>query len=106
LAEIRALAERLQPLLAAILSDAFTVNVVACASQIGSGALPLDTLPSAGLGISARNSGGLERLAAAFRALPCPVIGRIEDGMLILDLRCLNDEARFHAAIVALGPAS
>ncbi len=34
-------------------------------------------------------------LAAAFRALPIPVIGRIGEGELILDLRCLDDETAF-----------
>ncbi|HBZ3068571.1 TPA: L-seryl-tRNA(Sec) selenium transferase, partial [Klebsiella pneumoniae] len=37
----------------------------------------------------------LEALAARWRALPCPVIGRIYDGRLWLDLRCLEDETRF-----------
>ena len=32
-------------------------------------------------------------LAAAFRGLPIPVIGRISDGTLCFDLRCLDDEA-------------
>ena len=68
-------------------------------SQIGSGALPLETLPSAGLAIapSAAKAAApaLEALAAAFRSLPIPVIGRIKDGALIFDLRCLDDEAGF-----------
>ena len=34
-------------------------------------------------------------LARRFRELPIPVIGRIHDGVLIFDLRCLEDEAAF-----------
>jgi L-seryl-tRNA(Ser) seleniumtransferase len=34
-------------------------------------------------------------LAAAFRELPVPVIGRIEDQAFILDMRCLEDEQGF-----------
>ncbi|MGR8921482.1 MAG: L-seryl-tRNA(Sec) selenium transferase, partial [Gammaproteobacteria bacterium] len=43
-----------------------------------------------------------ERLAAAFRALPVPVVGRIADGALVLDLRCLDDEAGFTAQLAEL----
>jgi L-seryl-tRNA(Ser) seleniumtransferase len=42
-----------------------------------------------------RASAALARLAAAFRALPIPAIGRIEDGCLRFDLRCLEDESAF-----------
>jgi L-seryl-tRNA(Ser) seleniumtransferase len=34
----------------------------------------------------------LEELAARLRAMPVPVIGRIADGRLWLDLRCLEPE--------------
>ncbi|HCA0808713.1 TPA: L-seryl-tRNA(Sec) selenium transferase, partial [Raoultella ornithinolytica] len=37
----------------------------------------------------------LEALAARWRGLTIPVIGRIYDGRLWLDLRCLEDEPRF-----------
>ncbi len=37
----------------------------------------------------------LERIARAFRELPIPVLGRIQSGALIFDLRCLEDEAAF-----------
>jgi L-seryl-tRNA(Ser) seleniumtransferase len=94
LAEIEAQAQRVLPTLSAALGDGFTVAMCACASQIGSGALPLDTIPSAGLVIRAQAGGrALLRLAAALRGLSRPVIGRIEDGGLTLDLRCLTDEA-------------
>ena len=33
------------------------------------------------------------------RALPKPVIGRVHDGALTLDLRCLDDEAGFVAQL-------
>jgi len=70
--------------------NAFIVDVDDCLSQIGSGALPLDTLASAALVIRSRGSQReLEQLASALRVLPRPVIGRIADGALRLDLRCL-----------------
>ena len=94
--EIRRLAERLQPDLAAHYAD-FAVSVAACQSQIGSGSLPVDRLPSAALTFTPHDGRGsrLEALAARWRRLPCPVIGRIYDGRLWLDLRCLEDETRF-----------
>jgi L-seryl-tRNA(Ser) seleniumtransferase len=46
-------------------------------------------------GADRKGGGALARLAAAFRALPIPVIGRLENGRLKLDLRCLEDEAAF-----------
>jgi L-seryl-tRNA(Ser) seleniumtransferase len=103
---IKAMAQRLLPIVAGKLGDPFTVEVVACASQIGSGALPLETVPSAGLAIRPRAARGpgraLERLGAALRRLPVPVIGRVENGAQILDLRCLEDEAAFAANFVEL----
>jgi L-seryl-tRNA(Ser) seleniumtransferase len=105
--DIAALAQRLCPVLAAQLGDAASVEVTACDSQIGSGALPTQRIASAGLAIKPtqqrRGAGtALNRLAAALRALPTPVIGRIQDGRLILDLRCLEDEAAFVAQLAKL----
>ncbi|MGC0094394.1 L-seryl-tRNA(Sec) selenium transferase, partial [Enterobacter asburiae] len=37
----------------------------------------------------------LEALSSRWRGLPAPVIGRIYDGRMWLDLRCLEDEERF-----------
>jgi len=34
----------------------------------------------------------VEALSRAFRALPVPMIGRVHDGVLYFDLRCLDDE--------------
>jgi L-seryl-tRNA(Ser) seleniumtransferase len=97
--EMTALASRLLDAVAAAAGKAYSARIIECASQIGSGALPLETLPSAGIAIApaARNGAGrhLEGLASAFRQLPIPVIGRIREGALILDLRCLDDELAF-----------
>jgi len=63
-------------------------------------------LASAGISVRPRSGGGaLDRLAAALRALPRPVIGRIEDGRLVLDLRCLRDDEAFIAGLAALDVA-
>ncbi|MGO4402806.1 L-seryl-tRNA(Sec) selenium transferase [Bosea sp. RAF48] len=104
-AELRAVAERLQAKVADRLGSDWTVEAIDCASQIGSGALPLETLPSAGLAIrpaGKATGSAIERLAATFRAVPVPIIGRIAQGALIFDLRCLEDEELFAAQLAAL----
>lgn len=96
---IRSLAERLLPALAVAVGPRFLCEVVACESEVGSGALPQQTIPSAGIALRPAAPRGLGRalfsLAAAFRRLPIPVIGRIADQALIFDLRCLEDEGAF-----------
>lgn len=90
---IRAQAERLAPIMRAALGPHWTVDVEALFSQIGSGALPVETLPSCGLSIRrapAASGPSLNRLERALRALPRPVIGRIAHDALVLDLRCLE----------------
>jgi L-seryl-tRNA(Ser) seleniumtransferase len=104
--DIENLAQRLAPQVAAAVGGAFTLKVIACASQIGSGALPLETVPSAGLAIrpAAKRGAGrsLGRLAEALRQLPTPVLGRLEDQTLVLDLRALDDENGFLANLAHL----
>ena len=86
--EIRAMATRLS----SDLKNHFEkVEVIDCESQIGSGALPTQRIASAGLAIRP----GSADTAARFRRLPIPVIGRLQEGAFILDLRCLENEAEF-----------
>jgi L-seryl-tRNA(Ser) seleniumtransferase len=98
-AQMAEAASRLLLLVAAAVGEAYRVDIADCTSQVGSGSLPLETLPSCGIAIAPvdRKGGGrrLEALVAALRALPVPVLGHVKDGALILDLRCLDDEAGF-----------
>jgi L-seryl-tRNA(Ser) seleniumtransferase len=105
-ADVREQAARLRSAIEAKLGDGFAVENVACHSEIGSGALPRQTILSAGLAVRprARRSAGrtLADLALLLRRLPMPVVGRIENDALILDLRCLDDDAGFVANLAAL----
>ena len=97
-ADMQTQAEQLQPLLQQALGQDYVVETAAMNSQIGSGALPVENLPSFGLRIypaSGKQAGRqLTRLEARFRALPRPVIGRLHDDALWLDLRCLEHPAQ------------
>lgn len=86
------------------------MRTLALHSQIGSGARPVDVLPSASLAMvpaaSGRGSGAaLKRLEAAWRGLPLPVIGHVRDGVLCLDLRCLEGETAFARRLPQLASA-
>ncbi len=71
-----------------------------CASQIGSGSMPEERLPSAALVVRPVGKASGRVIAAVerrLRALPVPVIARIADNALWLDARCLlpRDEPAF-----------
>ncbi|MBP6195455.1 MAG: L-seryl-tRNA(Sec) selenium transferase [Methyloversatilis sp.] len=108
---IRALAQRLKPAIAQAVAPRFEVAEIELLSQIGSGSLPVDRLPSAGLALwpagTARKGIGtaLEELTCALRQLPLPVIGRIAEDRLLLDLRCLEDPTAFLDQLPALAEA-
>jgi L-seryl-tRNA(Ser) seleniumtransferase len=103
--EIRNVAQRMQPAVLQAVGANFTVEVTDCTSQIGSGALPLEGIPSAGLAIrptQARGGHSLNALSVALRKLPVSVVGHMADQSLVLDLRCLEDEAGFVGNLSAL----
>jgi L-seryl-tRNA(Ser) seleniumtransferase len=107
--DIHALACRLVTIVAVKLGGKFKVEAIACTSEIGSGASPLETIPSAGLAIHPAHARGKGRalaiVASGLRQLPIPVIGHIAEGSLILDLRCLKDEQGFIANLAAFDTA-
>jgi L-seryl-tRNA(Ser) seleniumtransferase len=105
--EIRALGERMLPVVERALVDIAEVRLADTKSQIGSGALPISLLPSTALSLrppNHRSGAAVETLARALRMLPIPVIGRIEAGRVLLDLRCLEDEAAFLEQLNATSP--
>jgi len=95
--EIHAAARRVLPAFRAALDGRAEVSIEDCASQIGSGAQPVERLASAALVVRRAGSRApsLRKLEAAFRTLPIPVLGRIAEEALRFDLRCLEpaDEA-------------
>jgi L-seryl-tRNA(Ser) seleniumtransferase len=93
-AGIAALAQRMSEPLQQWCRKRAEVSVEPCASQVGSGSLPVDRLASAALRIASTEVKPAA-IAKALRALPIPVIGRIHDDAVWLDLRCLEDEASF-----------
>jgi L-seryl-tRNA(Ser) seleniumtransferase len=106
IADIETTARRILPALREKLGAAFSAATAPCASQVGSGALPVETLPSFAIAVrpvTARGSGRLlNGLAAALRRLPVPVVGRVENGALLMDLRCLEDADAFIANLSRL----
>lgn len=105
--DIQSQADRLRDVLQLAVGEAYTVQSVPMFSQIGSGALPVDQLPSYGLVIRVAGKGrsgrALTRLETQLRNLARPVIGRIADDAMCLDLRCLqtSDEPEFIAQLLS-----
>ncbi len=100
---VREAAERLLPAVAAALGPRYAVTIEEVESQIGSGAQPGTALASYALAIRSltRREATISGLVRRLRALSRPVIGRVADDRLFLDLRCLEvtDEADLCAEI-------
>jgi L-seryl-tRNA(Ser) seleniumtransferase len=98
---VRARAEEILRGLGADRASQRRAEVVACTTEVGGGAMPLARVPSYALALrSAR--GKVEDLARSLRTGPDPVIGRIESGRLLLDLRTVHrdEHERLTASIV------
>ena len=101
--DIAALAAQAVDPVSQFVGSEFSVEIIDCNSQIGSGAQPIELLPSKGIAIRPSKPKGrgkyLEKLSQRFRNLEQPIIGRIEDGQLVFDLRCLESANAFFATL-------
>ncbi len=94
--DIREQAERIYNKIKPLFKEQIKVRIVNCYSQMGSGALPNLSIPSVGISFKhydkKKNKLFPTKFAEKLRKLPTPIIGRINDGALILDLRCLEKD--------------
>jgi L-seryl-tRNA(Ser) seleniumtransferase len=88
--EIRALGDELLPRLQAALGQEFRVQLQPSTAQIGSGALPIEELPTVVISV-AHPKLSANIIAQKFRAAHPPIIGRINDDRFLLDLRTIFD---------------
>jgi L-seryl-tRNA(Ser) seleniumtransferase len=91
--QIRETAQRLEAAVQAWCGSAASVDIAQCASQVGSGSLPVDRLPSAALRIRWAAGKGVGTGLAKMSRAPIPVIGRLHEDALWLDMRCLDERA-------------
>jgi L-seryl-tRNA(Ser) seleniumtransferase len=90
LEEIRALGDQLLPKLQAALGQEFRVQLQPSTAQIGSGALPIEELPTVVVSVEHPKLSA-NVIAQKFRAAHPPIIGRINDDRFLLDLRTIFD---------------
>ena len=88
-AQVRSRAKRALRAIGAERASLCRAEVVACTAEVGGGAMPLARVPSYALALRP-SRGKVEELARALRMGPDPVLGRIESGRLLLDLRTVN----------------
>ncbi|WP_155730095.1 L-seryl-tRNA(Sec) selenium transferase [Shewanella baltica] len=94
---------RLQHALAAHFEPCYRIELVECQTQVGSGSQPDTFLPSVALCFIALDGGSLSLLEQQFKQAARPVIGRMSNDQLRLDLRGLDSEAELLAELSTLG---
>lgn len=90
LGEIETLGAQAVPALQRALGNDYRVSMEGSTSQVGSGALPTEDIPTKVIAVDS-DVMSAERVAARFRAARPPIIGRISDGRFLLDLRTIFD---------------
>jgi L-seryl-tRNA(Ser) seleniumtransferase len=88
--DLRVRAEALGQAIRSVLPPDVAVEVAACLSTVGGGAMPLAQLPS--WAVTVAWGGGTDRLEAVLRTAAVPVIARVEDRRVWLDVRTIAPE--------------
>ena len=84
-------AKRLARRLRKSIGDHCTVTMADVMSRVGGGAMPEQNLPSRGVALQPAGM-GVSHLESRLRTLDIPIIGRIEDDRLLLDMRTVADD--------------
>ncbi|MFZ5775890.1 MAG: L-seryl-tRNA(Sec) selenium transferase [Thermodesulfobacteriota bacterium] len=84
-------ARRLRRLIAKPLAGRCQLETITIDSRVGGGALPEQPLASRAVALTPLDR-SVNRLESSLRSLPLPVVGRIEDERLLLDLRTVPDD--------------
>ena len=90
LQDLDAIGGELAPRLATLLGPGHRVEVVPSEAEVGSGAVPARTIASRALAVSHPDRPA-QAIATALRHATPPVLGRVRDGRLLLDLRGVHD---------------
>lgn len=80
-------AAQVQQLLQEKLADAFFVQIEESSAQIGSGSQPMAKIDSVAVTLKYKTSGNLTALLRRFKQLPTPIIPRVEQDKIWLDMR-------------------
>jgi L-seryl-tRNA(Ser) seleniumtransferase len=90
LGEMETMGKRLIPALEKALGPAFRLSLEDSTSQIGSGALPTEEIPTKAIAVE-HNRMAANRIAEEFRRARPAIIGRIKNDRFLLDLRTIFD---------------
>lgn len=102
-AEIETRAQRVMTELAGWFeTQGLRAELLAGHSTVGGGSLPGETLPTWLIALGGNDA---QSLAARLRRAPTPVIARIQDGRVLLDLRTVQDDAALVAALRGMDAA-
>ena len=85
-----AMGTQLMPALERTLGPGFRLSLVNSTSQVGSGALPTEEIPTKAIAVE-HDATRADAIAERFRQARPPIIGRIKDGRFLLDLRTIFD---------------